>query len=297
MGLKNHPSRDNSIGKDMRKHDNERLPCSAMRCGNYRKGYSKYCLMHKNHIAQTGSLEQEYIRALKTTLKPYVLKVSKQIQQNASTHNEALRLAKSILMNPNTLNSVNVFSEFDDINPYASSLLSSKTLSQLQTIKIDEYTFLASVVAVFIFQKEYPSRLILGVPLFFHLGKHIYSYTGYKKKLSHKNKIYSTRSTPTKNQYINLGTRLYSAFYNLIESFKKYHDKEVSPSVVLHHPTLRVRKTRLEELLEEKEDRVQFVKDQMKINPSITVDMANREIRSIVAHMDALIEEEKRMMK
>lgn len=92
-----------------------------------------------------------------------------------------------------------------------------------------------------------------------------------------------------------MGIRLYSKFYSIIKDFIRQYEVEVAPSAI-QHQTLRVRKTRLEELIEEKEDRVQFVKEQMKINRSITIEMANRQIIAIVKHMDELIEEEKRTM-
>lgn len=294
MSLKNHPSRNNSIGKDRRKTDNQSLTCSVVGCAGKRSGYSKYCLTHKNHIANTGGLEQDYIKALKTTLKPYVYKIKLLLTQNHTTYQNELEHAKALLSNPQNINSIEVMNEFSDIG--FGSLLSAKTINQLKTIKVTEYTFLAVVIAIYIFQKENPSKLKLGLPLFFHSGKLINSYTGYKKKLSLHNKIYSVRSNPSKNQYINLGIRLYSKFYSIIRDFIKQYEAEVAPSAVQQYQALRVRKTRIEELIEEKEDRVQFVKEQMKINSNITIEMANRQIIAIVKHMDALIEEEKRMM-
>lgn len=198
MSLKNHPSRNNSIGKDRRKIDNQGLTCSVVGCAEKRSGYSKYCLTHKNHIANTGSLEQEYIKALKTTLKPYVYKIKLLLTQNHTTYQNELEQAKTLLNNPQNINSIEVINEFSDIG--FSTLLSAKTINQLKTIKVTEYTFLAVVIAVYIYQKENPSKMKLGLPLFFHSGKLVNSYTGYKKKLSLQNKLYSVRSNPSKNQ-------------------------------------------------------------------------------------------------
>lgn len=138
MSLKNHPSRDNSIGKDGRKTDNQSLTCSVVGCTGKRSGYSKYCLTHKNHIANTGSLEQDYIKALKTTLKPYIAKIKLLLTQNLATYQNELDQAKAILNNPQNINSIEVMSEFSDLGFYNGTLLSAKTINQLKTIKVTE---------------------------------------------------------------------------------------------------------------------------------------------------------------
>lgn len=295
MGLKRNPSRDNSIGKHSRQKENESLACSVNMCGQYRSGFSKYCKIHKAHIATTGSLEQEYIPSLKTTMKPYIHKVKSVLESKRTEYASEFSKAQTLLQNPQSLNNVDVVNNFRELSfPYG-TLLSAKTIHQLKTLKMDEATLISSVIAVHIYQLEYPSKLNLGMPLFFHLGKLFHAFTKYKAKLSARGNKYYAHPNMTKNQYILLGMRLHILFEKIIGSFSKHYSNEQSkPIAETSHHSLHIRKTILEELLEEKEERIQFVKDQMKINPSITVDMANREIRSIVSHMDALIEEEKR---
>lgn len=294
MGKKNNPNRDNSIGKEQRLEENTQLMCSAFSCSNNRYGYSKYCLKHKNHIASTGSLEQEYIKSFKSNLKPYVEVLEKQIEDKIQEKDSAIlssiQASKSLLKHPSSINAISIDNALREPLTASIEALPHHIIKSFENFSGDAKRLLAVVVSVYLFQKEYPKVLITGIPLFFHSGKFIFSYTKYERTLSARGRLYYKRRTLTKNQYINIGMKFYSKFYSAINSFLKQYE---SQTVNIQDNPLRVKKTPLVSLMEEKQERIDFVLEQKKHNRMITDAMVQNEIKAIEVQFNKLIEEEK----
>jgi len=294
LGKKNNPNRDNVSGKEQRLEENTQLTCSATSCSNDRYGYSKYCLQHKNHIAYTGSLEQEYIREFKSKLKPYVEVLEKQIEEKIQEKDSAilssLEATESLLKYPSTINAISIDNALRQPLDTSMDSLPQHIINSFNNFAGDGKKLLAVVVSVYLFQKENPKTLLTGLPLFFHCGKLIYSYTKYERTLSATGRLYYKKRTLTKNQYINIGMKFYSKFHSVINSYIMQYE---SQSVNIQDNPLRVKKTPLECLIEEKQERIDFVIEQKKHNRLITDSMIQNEIKAIEVQFDKLIEEEK----
>ena len=294
MGKKNNPSRDNSIGKHQRLIQNGELECSAKGCIKRRYGYSRYCLKHKNHIASTGDINQPYIKQFKTTLKPYVenlmSEIDKEINEGNSTVISCLEAAERLFNNPSTINHITVEDSLRGLVDGSMETLPNHIIKSFEEFNGDAKKLLAVVTSVFIFERENPKLLYKGSPLFFHCGKLVYSYTKYERALSQSGKMYYKRRTLTKNQYLILGAKLYSKFNSLVSYFLKRYEAQ---SVNICDNPLRVNKTAIEQLIEEKEERITFVLEQKKQNRFITDTMVQDEIRAIKKQFDNMIKEER----
>lgn len=293
MGLKNNPNRDNSIGKEERLLENSSLSCTVIGCNSNRYGYSKYCLEHKNHIAKTGDINQEYINQLKTRLKSYIKEVLKYLEANLEDKLIAKTLddAKHLLKYKHSINDVNIGSEFNTLFGTNSSHLSAKLLDKLHSFRGDEKLLVAVVASMFIYQQENPNILNTGAPLFFHLGKLIYSYTEYDVVVSKTLKKYKKIKILSRNQYLSIGVRFYSKFQPFISTLKSLHNAQEAQSDTKILP--QVKKSFLELLTQEKQERIDYVLEQQKANKMITDAMVKREIENITNHFDKLIQEEK----
>lgn len=293
MGKKNNPNRDNISGKEQRLIDNSNLICSTPRCTSNRYGYSKYCLQHKNHIASTGSLEQPYIKNFKSILKPYVEVLEKQIDKEVDVKNSAIlssvEASESLLNYPDSVNHISIDYDFKELIDNPSKSLPQHIIKSFESFTGDAKKLLAIVVSIFLFQKDEPKVLHTGAPLFFHCGKLIYSYTKYEKTLSARGKTYYKKRTLTKNQYINIGVKFYSKFHSAISYFLKQYEV---PSVSTLDNPLRVKKTPLELLIEEKQERIDFIYEQKKNNSLITDAMVQKEVRAIERQFNRMIREE-----
>lgn len=293
MGKKNNPNRDNVLGKEQRAKDNQRLSCSVLDCRKSRYGYSKFCMQHKNHIASTGALEQPYIKGLKTSLKPYVEALERQIDSEVviknATITTALKGCQQILNQPYTINHISLEQSLSEPLAFSRGGLPSRVTDAFKRFNGNANKLLAVSVSVFLFQKEQPNVLLTGAPLFFHCGKLLYSFTKYEKAVSAKGRTYYRQRTLTKNQYINLGIRFYSKFSLAINFFLKQYEANVK----LGDSPLRVKKTPLERLIEERQERMDFVYQQQKVNSSITNAMVAAEVAAIDERFKQLIEEEK----
>lgn len=294
MGKKNNPNRDNSIGKEARARNNEELTCSAPNCYSYRYGYSKYCLEHKNHIASTGDLKQPYIRNFKSTLNSYVEVLEKQIEKDLTDKKDAIissiDACERLLEFPSTINHISIDKAFRELVGTSNETLPEHIIKSFMKFNGDAKKLLAVVVSTFLFQKEEPRKLLTGSPLFFHCGKLLYLYTRYEKTISGRGKIYYKKRTLTKNQYINIGVKFYSKFHSVINYFLKQYE---TPTVAIEDNPLRVKKTPLELLIEEKQERIDFVLKQKKHNRFITDAIVQAEIRAIEKQFDKLILEER----
>lgn len=293
LGKKNNPSRDNSIGKHQRLQDNSELECSAKGCIERRYGYSKYCLKHKNHIASTGDINQPYIKQFKTTLKPYVnnlvSEIEKEIKEGNSTVLSSVEVSERLLNYPSTINHIPVEDSLKTLVDGSMETLPQHIIKNFEHFNGDAKKLLAVVVSVFIFERENPKVMHRGKPLFFHCGKLAYSYTRYEKALTKDGRMYHKKRTLTKNQYIILGAKLYSKFNSLVSFFLKQFDEQ---SANVYENPLRVKRTPLELLQEEKEERIKFIHEQQKGNSMITDAMVKAEVKAIEKHFAGLIEEE-----
>lgn len=293
MGKRNNPNRDNSIGKLQRLVQNNELECSAKGCIESRYGFSKYCLKHKNHIASTGDINQPFIKQFKTKMKPYVEKIvselEREINQGNNTVISSVEASERLLNSPSIINHITVEDSLRELINGSMETLPQHIIRSFEDFNGSSMKLLAVIVSVFIFEQENPNVLHKGAPLFFHCGKLAYSYTRYEKTLSQSGKMYYKKRTLTKNQYIILGAKLYSKFNSLVSFFLKQY---ASQSVNVYENTLRVKKTYLEQLQEEKDERIAFVLQQQKSNRMITDAMVKTEIKAIEKHFDTLIKEE-----
>ena len=294
MSKKNNPNRDNSIGKEARARNNQELTCSAPNCYSSRYGYSKYCLEHKNHIASTGDLEQPYIRNFKSTLNSYVEVLEKQIDKDLSDKKDAvvssIEACERLLKFPSTINHISIDKAFRGLIGTSNEALPEHIIKSFEKFNGDAKKLLAVVVSTFLFQKEEPQKLLIGSPLFFHCGKLLYLHTKYEKTISARGRVYYKKRTLTKNQYINIGVKFYSKFHSVINYFLKQYE---APTVAIEDNPLRVKKTPLELLIEERQERIDFVLEQKKQNRFITDAMVQAEVRAIEKQFDKLIEEER----
>jgi len=272
--------------------NNQELRCSAKYCTHLRYGYSKYCLQHKNHISSTGSIEQPYIRELKSKLKPYVELLDAEIKKEIESNNELIRrsvkLCEQLLEHPSRLNDIHLENALSELLGRSSHQLPNKVLGMFLGFKGGGKRFLAVGISIFLFQREYPNQLLTGAPLFLHCGKLLYKHTPYTKTTSRAGRKYYSQRTLTKGQYINIGAKFYSKFSAVVDFYLRQHEAQGEAS------KLRVKETPLEALERELQERIEFVYDQRIKNKAITDAMAASEIRAIKAHFEQLIEEERR---